>query len=42
MISFCRVNVEDTNENAPRFDMPSYSAELGENLSSGTVVIRVS
>lgn len=34
--------MEDTNENAPVFDMLSYSASLEENLPEGTVVTRVS
>ena len=41
-MALCRVTVEDTNENAPVFDMTSYSASLEENLPAGTVVTRVS
>lgn len=39
---YFRIIVEDTNENAPVFDMASYSASLEENLPPGTVVTRVS
>lgn len=36
------VNIEDTNEEAPIFDMTSYSSSLMENVNAGAVVIQVS
>lgn len=38
----CRIIVEDTNENAPQFDMNGYSAQIGEELPAGQVVTQVS
>ncbi len=34
----CRVQVQDTNENAPVFDRPNYIGNINEGEAAGTLV----
>lgn len=36
-----KINVDDVNDNTPMFLLPSYSAEVKENLPTGTQVIQI-